>query len=232
LGVLELLIRITVSFFGLLILTRIIGRKEISQMTFFNFVSAITIGALTANLVLNPQVKISYGFIALIGWSAFTILMAYLDIKSKKARVIIEGQPVIVVKNGKIMEDTLKQCRLSIDTLNAMLRQKNVFSLADVEYAIFETDGKISVMKKENKQFVTKSDINIQIGKQKIFPIPTAVVSDGVIELENLSKLNLEKNWLTHQLLQAGIQNTAEVFYAEVQPDGSLYIDKRNDMIH
>jgi uncharacterized membrane protein YcaP (DUF421 family) len=225
--VLELLFRIILSFFELLFLSRIIGRKEISQMTFFNFVSAISYGELTATLILMPELKISFGLIALIGWTALTLLLSYLDINSKKARGIIEGQPVVVVKNGKIMEDILKQCRLSIDTLNAILRQKNIFSLADVDYAIFESDGKLSVIKKENKQFVTKSDIGLKFGKHCIFPIPTAVVSDGMIDLENLSKLNLEKNWLNDQLHHAGIQNISEVFYAEVQPDGSLYIDKK-----
>jgi uncharacterized membrane protein YcaP (DUF421 family) len=226
----ELVTRIVLSFLILLTLTRSRGRLEISQTTFFTFVSAITIGTIGGSLVTNNILSIRNGVIALIGWSILTLAMELIDIKSKKARVLIEGQPIIVIKDGQIMEDSLRKARLDIDTLNAMLREKSAFSVSDVQYAIFETDGKLSVMKKEEKQSLTKSDMNIS--SVNVFPIPTAVIADGKVNSESLSKLNLDKEWLDQQLKQSGVETISEVFYAEVQKDGSLYVDKRSDTVH
>jgi uncharacterized membrane protein YcaP (DUF421 family) len=202
------------------------GRKEISQMTFFNFVSAIAIGEIAASLVVDDQLSIRNGLIALAGWSFYTLLMSYIDIKSVNARKLLIGEPVILVKEGKIMEQALRKCRLDLDSLRAILRQKNVFSMADIEYAIFETDGKLSVMKKESGQPLTKGDMNIII-KKKEFPLPTGVVLDGNINTENLAKLDLNTDWLHQELLTAGVNSLSDVFYAEIQPDGTLFIDSK-----
>jgi uncharacterized membrane protein YcaP (DUF421 family) len=228
----ELLFRITVSFFVLFILTRIMGRKEISQMTFSNFVSAIAIGEIAGTLALVPDVKIIYGVIGLVAWSLFTILMALIDLKSKKARKVIEGEPLIIIKEGQIMEKVLRKTRLSVDALNTMLRQKDVFSLADVEYAIFETDGKLSVMKKESKLPATKKDLNIQTSNKSISPIDAAVISDGVIDQKHLTKLNIKSEWLEQKLQQAGVHDITNVLYAEIQQDESLYLNLKNDSLY
>ncbi len=153
--------------------------------------------------------------------------MGFIDIKSKNARKLTTGDPLIVIKNGKIMEDSLRSARLDIDSLNALLRQKNVFAIADVDYAIFETSGKLSVMKKEIKQSATKGDMNMTSTVPNVHPIATEVISDGTVNRQNLRDLNLDMNWLEQQTNQAGIKSFSQVFYAQVQPDGTLYIDKR-----
>ncbi|GAB1798394.1 DUF421 domain-containing protein [Priestia megaterium] len=208
------------------------GRKEISQMTFFNFVSAITIGTLSGALVIDRTLSIGNGLIALLIWSIFTIMMGFITIKSKKTRQIIDGEPVIVIRDGKIMEDSLRKVRLDMDSLTASLRGKDIFSLMDVEYAIFETDGKLSVMKKENKQSLTKSDMGIDKTKKDLFPLATEVIVDGIINTNNLAKLNLDRKWLYEKLQQLGVQSISEVFYAEIQKNGQLFIDTRNDILH
>jgi uncharacterized membrane protein YcaP (DUF421 family) len=228
----ELTFRIALSFFVLFVLTRIMGRKEISQMTFFNFVSAIAIGSIAANLVVSQNVSIRNGLLALGGWAAFTLVMGFIDIKSKKVRKVLMGDPLIVIKEGKIVESAMSKSRLDLDALNAMLREKNVFAIADVEYAIFETNGKLSVMKKEPKQTVTKSDMNIFSTNKNTYPFPTEVISDGKILSNNLSKLNLDTKWLEDQLEQAGINSASEVFYAEVQQNGKLFIDSKDNLLH
>ncbi|WP_438824606.1 YetF domain-containing protein [Bacillus sp. JJ1521] len=228
----ELVLRIFLGFIILFSLTRILGRKEISQMTFFNFVSAIAIGSIAANWITTKDFSILNGILALGGWALFTLFMSFIDIKSKSARKITTGDPIIIIKNGKIMDHALKKSRLDIDTLNAMLRQENVFSMADVDYAIFETNGMLSVLKKEGKQSLTKSDMNIAPAITKIYPIPTGVISDGKIITKNLSKLNLTQNWLDHQPSQAGITSPSDVMYAEVQQDGSLFIDNKGHILH
>lgn len=232
LGIPELVLRIFLGFVVLFILTRIMGRKEISQMTFFNFVSAIAIGSLAANWITTKDFTLLNGIIAIGGWAVFTLLMGFIDVKSKKARKITTGDPIIVIKDGKIMEKSLRKCRLDMDSLNAMLRQENVFSMSDVDYAIFETNGMLSVMKKEGKQPLTKSDMNITPSMTKIYPIATEVISDGKVLTTNLTKLNLTQNWLDQQLKQKGISSSIDVMYAEVQQDGSLFIDNKEQILH
>lgn len=229
---LELILRITLGFVILLTMARWSGRKEISQMTFFNLVSAIAFGSIAAALVINANVSVLNGVIALVGWAAFTVITDITHLKSKKVRKLLMGDPVIVIKKGKIMEDALRKTRLDTDSLQSKLREKNIFSLSDVDYAIFETDGKLSVMKKENKQNVTKQDLNIAISQNNIVPLSTEVITDGVINQKNLIKLKLDQNWLENQLQQEGVQSVGDVFYAELQPDGTLYVDKRDDLLH
>ncbi|MCM3213659.1 DUF421 domain-containing protein [Niallia taxi] len=221
----NLLLRLTVSFFVLLFLTRIMGRKEISEMTFFNFASAIAIGEIAASLVVDDQLSISNGIYALIGWSLYTILMSYLDIKTLKGRQLLTGSPIILIKEGKILEQALHKCRLDLDTLKAMLRQKDVFSIAEVDFAIFETDGKLSVLKKDSGSSITNK--NMYKVKNKLIPFPLEIILDGNIKEENLINSGFDNNWLIAQLQRAGIHSISEVFYAEVQTDGSLYIDKK-----
>ncbi|MFZ3579872.1 YetF domain-containing protein [Virgibacillus sp. DJP39] len=228
----ELLIRITVAFLSLFALARLMGRKEISQMTFFNFISAIAIGTIAGSLAVSQNLSITNGVLALIGWAVFTLIMGFIDIKSKEARKVTTGDPLIVIKDGQIMEKALTKTRLDINSLNALLRQKNVFAMSDVEYAFFETSGKLSVMKKENKQPLTKGDMNIISPTPTIYPVATEVISDGVTNTKNLSKLKLDQNWLDQQIEKAGVKDLSEIFYAEVQQDGSLYIDKNGDQLH
>lgn len=221
----NLLLRVTLGFLVLFLLTRIMGRKEISQMTFFNFVSAIAIGEIAASLVVDPELSIRNGIIALAGWSFFTLLMGYVDIKSISARKLLVGEPVILIKEGKIMEQSLRKSRLDLDSLRAMLREKDVFSMEEVEYAIFETNGTLSVMKKHTQQSLTKGDMKVE--KKKVFTLPTGVVLDGNIITENLEKLDLTTEWLLQELQTAGIKSASDVFYAEIQQDGTLYIDNK-----
>ena len=124
-----------------------------------------------------------------MAWSAFTIFIDILNLKSQKFRVAIEDEPRILVKKGQIMEGELRKVRLDMDALNALLRKKNVFSVSDVDYAIFETDGTLSVMKKEPKQTLTKSDMNMKQTSTNVFPISTSVISDGAINARELKKV-------------------------------------------
>lgn len=120
----KIVIRTVVGFFLLFILTRILGKKEISQLNFFNFVSAIAIGSIASDIAIDENLKMLDGIISLIGWCLFTLILDFLDIKSKSLRKIINGEPVIIVREGKIMHEAMKKVRLDLDSFNAMLREK------------------------------------------------------------------------------------------------------------
>ena len=128
------------------------------------------------------------------------------------------------------MERALRQTRLDIDTLRTLLRDKNVFQLSEVDFAIFETTGKLSVLKTDPHQPVTRNDMNL-LNQPKVFPIATEVISDGVVNEKNLVKLNRDEKWLAEQVVRAGATSPSDVFYAEVQPDGTVYVDMKEDHI-
>ncbi|MGA5692704.1 YetF domain-containing protein [Cytobacillus pseudoceanisediminis] len=224
----ETILRVTISFLVLFLLARLMGRKEIGQMTFFNWASAIGIGSIAGNLAVNESTLIKDGVISLIVWTLFTILMDMLDLKSKQGRTVTTGEPLIVIKAGRIMERALKISRVDLDELQALLRQKDIFSLNDVDYAILETNGDLSVLKKESQQPVTKNDLNIMSPNKDLIPLPTEVIADGKVNSKNLSKLKLDNNWLDRELQKAKIYSAEDVFFAQVQQDGTLYIDRKN----
>ncbi|WP_066173850.1 DUF421 domain-containing protein [Bacillus marinisedimentorum] len=230
-GVTELFVRIAIAFTALLAMARIAGRKEISQMTFFNFVSAITFGTIAGSIVTSNAFSIRNGLIALAGWTAFTLVFSFLDIKWGPFRKVVEGSPQIVIKKGKIMEDTLRKTQLDVDALNVLLRKKNIFSISDVDYAIFEIDGTLSVMKKQDKQPLTARDMQIR-QTPNAYPIGTEIISDGVVNHRNLTHYNLDTEWLESELKKLGVASAGDVFYAELLQDGSLYIDERVDELH
>ncbi|WP_088014734.1 DUF421 domain-containing protein [Gottfriedia acidiceleris] len=221
----EVALRVICSFFVLFILTRLMGKKEISQLDVFTFITAITIGNIAASISADKTLDIEDGIIGLVGWAVLTIIMGYLSLKSKTARKIILGEPIILIRQGKIMENALKKARLDTEQFQGMLRNENIYSLKDVEYAIFEIDGSLSIM--ETKDVKTKK--NKTWKKTLLFPTSTAVVSDGEVNEDALSNLNLDKKWLMAQLEKVGIKSISDVFFVEVQTDGTLYIDLQDD---
>jgi len=222
----EMILRATASFIVLLILTRLLGRKQLSQLTFFNYITGITIGSIAADIGGESETPFFNGLTSLVWWSFLTFLVGYLGLKSSKVRVIIDGEPIIVIKEGKIFEEELKKSRLNMDDLSMLLREQNVFSVQDVANATFEPNGKLSIMLKPENQPVTKKDQNVLIVKPMY--IPMELVVDGKVVEKNLKESGISKEWLKNQLINFKV-NMKDVFYVELQKDGSLYIDKRGD---
>ena len=132
----------------------------------------------------------------------------------------------IVIENGKILEDNLKRIRIPIDELISELRTQGVFNIADVEFALFEPGGKISVQKKSQKQPLTPSDINLAT---QYDGLPTNLVMDGLILYDALRSLNLSKAWLSYQLGKQNINDISEISLAQLDTRGNLYVDLKGD---
>ncbi|MDQ6597345.1 DUF421 domain-containing protein [Bacillus salipaludis] len=197
-------------------------------MTFFNYITGISIGAVAGSMTIDSSIKVSTGIVSLLTWTGLTVLVGIVDLKFRKFRKIVEGEPIILIKQGKVLEKALKKSSLDINQLQMLLRKKDVFSFQDVDYAIFETSGELSVMLKEAKQPLKQEQLPFQVKQQQQAPIPMQIITDGKVIEENLQQLNIDRNWVDEQLTRAGTI-LSEVFYAELQKDGSLYIDKRND---
>lgn len=222
----EVIGRVIISFGVLLLMTRIMGKKQVSQLTYFNYITGITIGAVAASITIDRSIDMSDGFVSMVCWSLLTVLVSYINLKSPKARILLDGQPTIVIKNGKILEKTLAGLRLNMDDLSMLLREKNIFSTQEVDYAVLEPDGQLSVLKKVDQQSVTKKDLKIEAVKPLY--VPTEIIVDSKVITHNLKELGLSQSWLEKQLHQSGVK-LQDVFYGEIQSDGTLYIDKRQD---
>ena len=153
-------------------------------------------------------------------WEA--VIVSYITLKSAKLRVIIDGQPVILIKNGRFQESSLKSTKMSIEDITMMLREQSIFSIKEIDYAILEPNGKLSVLKVQDQLSLIKKDMNIPTIKPKY--LPEEIIIDSKIVYNNLSSYGLNIQWLENELKKQKIQSIDKVLYAELQSDGSLYV--------
>lgn len=216
-------LRAIIAYLLLMVVIRSIGRKAISQMTFFDFAVAITLGTLAASVGMGTNTSSSSAAIVMISFAVLAIITGYLHIKGFRFRKLVNSEPVTLIQNGDIVKDNMQRTRTTIDSLNALLREKNVFNIADVEFAIMETDGKLSVLPRSQKQPITPSDLNISTSYKGL---TRDIIIDGNIMYENLKDANLDEQWLMNQLNSKGIQNIKDVFFAALDTSGALYVSK------
>ncbi|MCY6960355.1 YetF domain-containing protein [Clostridium brassicae] len=219
------IVKTTIAFSISLLIARILGKKQMSHSTFFNYITGITIGSIVANMTLESNTYFIKGVVSLLCWCLLTSIIGFICLKSVKLRVILDGEPTIIIKKGEIIEKALYSTQLNLDDLSMMLRNKDIFSIKEVEYAILEPDGKLSVLKKQEEKEVTKKDMSIVTTSHMY--IPTELVVDGKLLEHNLKELNLTKEWLYTQLKNSGINSIKQAFYIEIQSDGTLYIQKK-----
>lgn len=224
----EITLQTILAFFAILFITRILGRQQISQLTLQEYVTGITFGSIAATLATDVNQRTWHHLIGLVLFGALTYLVSYISSKNMKFARIIQGEPIVVVKDGKILEESLKRFHYTVDDLHHLLRKKDVFDIEDVKYGILETTGEISVIKVSDKNYPTLEDLNI-LGKQD--DIKTEVIITGNIIYENLVCRNLTAQWLIDQLNTQGIYDIREVYYANLDENNKLYIDKYTDNI-
>lgn len=223
--ILNTLLRTSVSFFVLLVLMRLLGKKQLGQMTFFTYIAGIVMGNIAGDIVVNNDNKLAGDIAGLAAWAFLTFLIEYISLKSSTARVFLDGEPTIIIKKGQLVESALASQRLNIDDLTMLLRNKDVFSIKDVDYALLEPNGQLSVLKKPEQETVIKKDMGIP-PENRLY-LPAEIIVDGRVVEKNLKELGLNIGWLENELCKAGINSVKEVLFAELQSDGSLYISKK-----
>ena len=224
--ILVVVIRSVISFFALLLFVRLMSKQQVSQLTFFDYIVGITIGSIAANLSVQVNENTLATLAGMGMWTIMAILLAIIGIHNIWVRKVVDGEATVVVENGKILEENLKRIRIPTDGLIFELRTKEVFNIADVEFAMFEPGGKISVQKKSQKQPLTPGDMNLPT---QYDGLPTNLIMDGVILVDALRSLNLSRAWLHHQLGKQNIRDAAEVSLAQLDTKGNLYVDLIGD---
>nr|WP_253300785.1 DUF421 domain-containing protein [Paenibacillus lautus] len=224
-----ILLRSVSAFVILLIITRFLGKQTLSNMNFHEFVSAVILGAIAANFAFNDKLQALHLLISLAVFTFTSYLLSKIVVKNRKFRMWAEGTPSVIIESGKVLEDNLKKNKLTLDTVNQMLRQKDIFDISEVEYGVLEINGMISVMKKKEYQNVTLKDMKKGVKGNQQFPIE--LIMDGQLLEDNLKINGLSPEWIKEKLKDRN-KEIADVFYAVKGTDGQLYIDFYKDKIH
>jgi len=220
------IIRSLSLFFLVWLSARIIGKRNISRVKPFNFMSYIVL-AIVATLMSLNLINLISGFIVLLTWLVLPIALDYLSIKSEVIHQLINGKETVLIKHGKIMEENLIQVRMTGEDLLAELRSKNIFNLTDVEFAVMETNGEINAYLKSDKKPVTAHDLGEKVAPQAE---PQTVIMDGNILNEPLFSLGLNQEWLKVELEKMGVA-LENVFLGQVDSSGDLFLDLFDDAV-
>lgn len=217
-----------ITFAAILFLGRLLNKEQLAQLTFFDWVIGVTIGSIGAELATDTQ-GLTWNYLwVLVVFVAAAMFTGYVTQKSRPLRKIIDGEPTVVIQNGKILEHNMKKLRYNIDNLFDQLRNKSVFDIEDVEFAVLESNGGLSVLLKSQQRPVTPADLNIPTEYEGL---SSEIIMDGVVIYQNLQQNDLDEQWLIAELRKRGYESPQEIVFAGLSSDGSLYIDERDDQM-
>jgi len=209
-------IRTIILFVLIITLMRIMGKRQIGQLQASELVVSLIIADLAAIPMGNVGIPLLSGIVPILTLFIGEAILSYISLRSQTARKILSGKPSIIISKGKIVEKELNKQRFSIDDLVEQLRIKNVSNIEDVEYAILETGGNLSIILKTNKMPVLKEDLNIDA---KYEGLPITLIIDGILINENLSAAGLNINWINNELKINKISSVKDILFAFVTND-------------
>lgn len=212
---------LVIGFLALLLLTRLLGKTTMNQFSAFDFIAVLILGELVGAAMYVRGVNLLHIIFAMFIWGALIYLSAHFTQKFRKSRKYLEGYPSIVISNGIVDFNVMKKNKLDLNQLAMLLRSKEIFSFNDVAFAIIETNGDISVMKKHLSSNVTNNDI--KSAPQKV-SLPYLLIMDGEIIHENLTIINKDITWLNTQLSSANFKSASDVFIVQWNETDGLFI--------
>ncbi|SDN25678.1 Uncharacterized membrane protein YcaP, DUF421 family [Paenibacillus sp. yr247] len=221
----EIFLRTLLAVVVLFFMTKLLGKRQVSQLSLFEYITGITIGNLAAYISLEADWYL--GLVSLAAWVACSLGIEFLQLKSKKMRDFIDGKGTVLIRDGKVLEDNLKKERLTTDELMEQLRKRSVFKVADVEFAIMEPDGDVNVLLARKNQPLTAKHLGIKVAPEEE---PQVVIMDGEIMDEALTTRGFSREWLKTELDKLGV-TIENVFLGQVDSYGQLYVDLFDDKI-
>ncbi|HHY20669.1 MAG TPA: DUF421 domain-containing protein [Bacilli bacterium] len=226
-GWVEVIFRSIVAVFLMWAISKLFVRKSFSQLTLFEAMSTVAIAVIAAISSVQLSIPFVFPVISLLTWGFIIFAGGSLAIKSKRFRNLYYGKGIPLIRNGKVLEEAMKKQRYSTDELLSQLRKKDVFQAADVEFAILEPAGEISVLLKKQHQPLVAKDFGFNEAKIKE---PQAVIMDGKVLDESLAVIGLNRGWLEVELDKIGVA-IENVFLGQVDQHGQLHVDLFDDQI-
>jgi len=224
LGIIRTIILFAVVVIGL----RLMGKRQIGQLQPYELVIVIMLSALAAIPMENTGVPLASGLFPIFTLLVAEVALSYVSLKSERARGVICGTPSVLIENGKIIEKELARIRYNINDLLEQLRAKNVPNIADVEFAILETSGELSVIPKSQKRPIVPADMNLPTMYEGL---PITLIIDGYVFSKNLAKINLNEDWLKSELQKFGVNNFKEVLFASLDTEGKLFYQVKSKAV-
>ncbi|MFC3884441.1 DUF421 domain-containing protein [Bacillus songklensis] len=212
---------------GLFVITKLLGKKQLSKLSFFEYIVGITVGDIAGTLSMDIELNIINGMTSILVWTMVPLIIAQISLKSKGFRNFVEGNSTIFIQDGRVLEKNLRKEKYTIDELLEQLRKKDVFRLADVEFATLEANGDLSVLLKTEKQPVTVEQLFTKYTREKE---PQTVIMDGEILDEPLQKSGYTRQWLKTTIEQKGY-GISDVFLAQIDSKGELFLDLYDDQL-
>lgn len=217
----------TLILFLLVVITmRVMGKRQIGELQPFELAVAILISELAAVPMQNTGIPLVNGIIPILTLLVAQMSLSFISLKSTKARGIICGRPSILIENGKIKEKELRKEMYTLNDLLEQLRINNTPNIADVEFAILETNGQLSIILKSQKRPVIAEDLNIPTNYDGL---PLDFIIDGNINYDNLKNAHLNKIWLEDELKKFGVDNLKDILFASLDSQGKLYWQLKDD---
>ena len=206
--IIKVILTSVLSAVSLFLIAKIIGHKQMSQLDFFDYITGITVGSIAAELATELE-KPWKPLIAMVIYGAITISLAFITSKLPKTRKFINGTPTIIMNGGKIYRKNMKKAKMDLSDFMVMCRQEGYFNLNDIQTAVFEYNGRLTILPKATKRPVNPTDMNITPPCETI---NTEVIMDGRILDENLKRLGVNGKWLDNELKTQGYKNAKEIF--------------------
>lgn len=216
----KLILNAFLSVLTLFVTAKIMGHKQISQLDFFDYISGITIGSIAAELATNLE-KPWKPLIAIIIFGSVSVLLSFLTQKFPRTRKFINGTPTIIMNGGKLYRENLKKTKLDLSEFLVLCRQQGYFDINDIETAVFEFNGKLSILPVSAARPATPKDMNIYTAPAQFL---TEVIMDGRILHNNLKRLGLSRQWLEKELKLQSYNSTKQIFLALCDSNNKLSI--------
>lgn len=215
------LLALTVLF----IITRLIGRKQVSELSLFDYVIGISIGNFAAETTMNFEGQFVNGIIAVVTFGVVAYLVSIITMKSIILRRFLIGSPIVVIQDGKILERSMRKLRIDVNDLLEQIRNGGYFDLNQVAYAIMETNGKISILPKGEYQPVINKDMNIKVDKASVC---SNAVIDGHVMKNNLDGIGKDEKWLLHELKVKGYSSLDNILLATIDGNDKIVVYEKN----
>lgn len=216
-----ILVKLIAGFVGLWAMTRLLGKKEIAALTPFDFISAVILGDLVGETIYEEEHTIFMLIFSLAVWTVLSKIFEKVTQHFRSLRKPLEGQPDILIRDGQVDMKLLRKNNLDFEQLRMMLRSKDTFSVSEVAYAIYETNGSLSILKKSQYETPTREDLSLP--EQKV-ALPRSIIEDGIVRRKTLSELGHDENWLSGELRKLGYSGPQAVAYAEITEDGEVAV--------
>ncbi|AAK76892.1 DUF421 domain-containing protein [Clostridium acetobutylicum] len=214
-------LRSAISYIILLLFTRFMGKKQLSQLTYFDYIVGTTIGSIAAAASVDRHIDVFESCFSIVVWSVFTILISIITLKSIRLRLWIDSEPLVIINKGRVIYKNMEKAKYNMGDLLMQLRNKDIFYITDVEIALLEPDGKLSVLKKAEKSSVTVEDLGIQKPKTGVM---VEIILDGTILYNHLQQIKKDEAWVKEQLKIKNIQDIKNVVFLGVQADNEVYV--------